>query len=219
VRPFLVSFVVLFLAAACSGTGGSTSGTTPKSTSDTTPKPAAHIDPAVVTPEYVASLPRDQAEAALSSIRQTYLREALGRCPVDADACLSKQFETAFDQSGKLAPLCKVNGTGKEYHLCLMVAVETVPMVTAAGKDPATDIDWSDVDSTNNAARRQFAEFIIEKCGNDDHCLVEQAATLLGLSPTVTKSCQLHETLDDRMICLMDAQSAEVYQRAIRSLS
>jgi hypothetical protein len=73
VRPNLMSVVVLFLAAACSGTGGSTPArqTGPSSTT------AAYIDPAVVTPEYVAALPRDQAEAAMSSIRQTYLRRAL----------------------------------------------------------------------------------------------------------------------------------------------
>ena len=181
-RPILVSVAVLFLAVACSGTGGSTPGTTPKA--------AAYIDPAVATPEYVASLPRDQAEAAISSIHQTYFRQALGRCPDDADDCLSKQFEASFDQSGELAPLCSVQELQSEYNICLLVAAETVPMVTAAGGNPATDIDWSDLDSTNNSGKRQFAEFIIEKCGNDDRCIVEQAATLLGLSPAVAQSCQ-----------------------------
>jgi hypothetical protein len=215
VRPILVSVVVLFLAAACSGTGGST----PARQAGTSSATAPSIDPALVTPEYVASLSRDQARAAMSSLTQRYLRLAWEPCSVADDDCLSKQLEASLDKSGELAALCKASGTGKDYHVCLLSAPVTVPMVTAAGGNPATDIDWSDVDSTNNAARRQFAEFIIEKCGNDDHCLVEQAATLLGLSPTVTKSCQLHETLDDRMICLMDAQSADVYQRAIRSLS
>ncbi len=210
-RRILVSIVALLLAAACSGTGGSTA--------DTTPKVATYLDPAVVTPEYVASLPRGQAEAAISSIHQAYFRRALDRCPDQADDCLSEQFETAFDQTGELAPLCKVNGSGFEYHLCLMVAAETVPMVAVAGGNPATDIDWSDVDSTNNDGRKQFAKYIIEKCGNDDHCIVEQAATLLGLSPVVAKSCQLHETLSDRMSCVSDAKGAEVYQRAIGSLS
>ena len=206
------SVAVLFLIAACSGTGGSTSGATSKA--------AANIDPAAVTPEYVASLPRDQATAAISSVTGRYLDLAVGRCPGRADACLSEQFETAFDQTGELAPLCKVNGTGFEYQFCLMIAAETVPMVTAIGGDPATDIDWSDVDSTNNAARRQFAEFIAaKKCGNDARCFVDQAATLLGLSPAVAKSCQLHDSPSDRMNCVSDAKSAEVYQRAIGSLS
>ena len=221
-RSILVSVAVLFLVAACSGTGGgSTSGATPKA-ADTTSKatPYTYIDPALVTPEYVASLPRDQAEAAISSIHQTYFRRALGRCPDQADDCLSEQFETSFDQSGDLAPLCSVQKLQSEYNICLLVAAETVPMVTAAGGNPATDIDWSDLDSTNNAGKRQFLEFIIaKKCGNDDRCLIEQAATLLGLSPAVAKSCQLHGTLSDQMSCVSDAKGAEVYQGAIRSLS
>ena len=188
--------------------------------SGTRSKASTNIDPAAVTPEYVASLPRDQAEAAISSITQTYLRGAIGHCPDQADACLSEQFESGFDQTGELAPLCRVNGTGFEYHLCLMVAAETVPMVTAAEGNPATDIDWSDVDSTNNAARRQFAEFIVaKKCGSDMECIVDQAATLLGLSPAVAKACQLHASPSDRLSCVSDAKSAEVYQRALRSLS
>lgn len=211
-RSVLGSVAVLFLVAACSGTGGSTPGAAPKV--------AANIDPATVTPEYVASLPRDQAEAAISSLTQRYLRLALAPCPVEADACLSERLEATLDESGELATLCKVNGRGKEYHVCLLTAPMTVPMVSAAGGNPATDIDWSDVDSTNNAARRQFLEFIVnEKCGSDLHCIVEQAATLLGLSPTVAKSCQRHESPSDRMSCVSDAQDAEVYQRAIRSLS
>ncbi len=219
-RPILVSVVVLLLVAACSGTGGSTSGTTSKASADAAPQATAYIDPAMVTPEYVASLPRDQAEAAISSIHQTFFRRALGRCPDDADDCLSKQFEAAFDQSGELAPLCKVQKLQSEYNICLLVAAETVPMVTAAGGNPATDINWSDLDSTNNAGKRQFLEFITaKKCGNDDRCLVEQAATLLGLSPTVANSCQLHGTLSDQMSCVSDAKGAEVYQRAIRALS
>ena len=221
-HQILVSVAVLFLVAACSGTGGgSTSGATPKA-ADTTSKatPYTYIDPATLTPEYVASLPRDQAEAAISSINGTFFRRALNRCPADADDCINKQFEAAFDQSGELAPLCKVNGTGFEYQFCLMIAAETVPMVTAIGGNPATDIDWSDVDSTNNAARRQFAEFIAaKKCGNDARCFVDQAATLLGLSPAVAMSCQLHNSPSDRMSCVSDAKSAEIYQRAIGSLS
>jgi hypothetical protein len=219
VRALLVSAAILCLAAACSGTGGSTSGTTPKPTTETTPKAAAY-DPAVVTPEYVASLPRDQAAAAISTLTQRYLRLALGPCPVGSDDCLSEQLEASLDQSGELATLCKVNGNGKEYHVCLLTAPMTVPMVTAAGGNPATDIDWSDVDSTNNAARRQFAEFIFaKKCGDDMRCFVDQAAALLGLSPAVAKSCQRHESPSDRMNCLSDAQEAEVFQRAISSLS
>jgi hypothetical protein len=213
----LVSVAVLFLAAACSGTGNS-----PKATTDTTPKvaPYTYIDPATLTPEYVASLPRDQAEAAISSIHQTYFRRALDRCPVDADDCINRQFEAAFDQSGELAPLCKVNGTGMEYRICLLSAAETVPMVAAAGGNPAADIDWSDVDSTNNAGRRQFIEFIsAKKCGSDTRCIVDQAAALLGLSPAVAKSCQLHEAPSERMNCVSDAKGAELYQRAINALS
>jgi hypothetical protein len=93
-------------------------------------------------------------------------------------------------------------------------------MVTAARGDPATDIDWSDVDSTNNAARKLFLEFIAkEKCGTEDvHCLVGQAATLLGLSPAVAKSCQRFSSPLDQMNCVSDAQQAEVLQRAIKLL-
>ena len=211
-RTFLIAVAVLLLAAACSGTGGSTAGKSPKVTST--------IDPAVVTPEYVASLPRDQAEAAIGSIVSHYLDGAVKRCPDRADACLNKKFETAFDPNGGLAPLCKVNGAGFEYQFCLMIAAETVPMVTAIGGNPATDIDWSDVDSTNNAARRQFAEFIAAKrCDNDARCFVDQAVALLGLSPGVAKSCQLHESPSDRMSCVSDAKSAEIYQQAISSLT
>jgi hypothetical protein len=212
VRTILVSVAVLFLVAACSGTGGG-------STSSATPKAAASIDPATVTPEYVASLSRDQAEAAISSLTQRYLRLALAPCPVEGDACLSERLEATLDKSGELAALCKVNGTGKEYHVCLLTAPMTVPMVTAAGGNPATDIDWSDVDSTNNAARRQFAEFIFAKKCGDIRCFVDQAAALLGLSPAVAKSCQRYESPSDRMNCLSDAQEAEVFQRAISSLS
>jgi hypothetical protein len=219
VRPILIA-TTLFLASACSGTGGSTSATTPRATTDASPKVSASIDPATVTPEYVASLPRDQAEAAMSSLTQRHLRLAMNPCPGLTDACLSEQLEASLDQSGELAALCKVNGTGKEYHVCLLIAPVTVAMVTAAGGNPATDIDWSDVDSTNNAARRQFAEFIFaKKCGDDVRCFVDQAAALLGLSPAVAKSCQRHESPSDRMNCLSDAQEAEVLQRAIRSLS
>src|SRR5262245_28870503 len=130
-----MSAVILLLAAACSGTGGSAPGATPKA--------AANIDPAVVTPEYVASLPRDQAEAAVSSLTQRYLRLAMQPCSSPDDACLSQRLEASLDQSGELAALCKVNGTGKEYHVCLLSAPVTVPMVTAAGGNPATDLDWS----------------------------------------------------------------------------
>ena len=174
-----------------------------------------------MTPDHTWLLAaRSEAEAAISSLTQRYLRLALGRCPGLADACLSEQLEATLDESGELAALCKVNGTGKEYHVCLLSAPVTVPMVEAAGGNPATDINWSDVDSTNNAARRQFLEFIVEeKCGSDTHCIVEQAAMLLGLSPAVAKSCQRHESPSDRMSCVSDAQDAEVYQRAIRSLS
>ena len=216
VRPILLSVVVLFLAAACSGT----SGPTPARQTGTSSTAAANIDPSVVTPEYVAALPRDQAEAAMHSLTQRYLRLAMDPCPGVTDDCFNKQLEASLDQSGELAALCKVNGTGKDYHVCLLSAPVTVPMVTAAGGNPATDIDWSDVDSTNNAARRQLAEFIVaKKCGEDIRCFVDQAATLLGLSPTVAKSCQLHNSPSDRMNCLSDAQLAEVLQRAIKSLS
>lgn len=216
VRPILLSVIVLLLAAACSGTGGSTPARQPGTSSATT----ASIDPALVTPEYVASLPRDQAQAAMSSLTQRYLRLAMDPCPGVADDCLSKQLEASLDQSGELAALCKVNGTGKEYHVCLLSAPVTVPMVTAAGGNPATDIDWSDVDSTNNAARKQFLEFIVkDKCGKDVDCIVEQAATLLGLSPAVAESCQRHASPSDQMNCVSDAQDAEVLQRAIKSFS
>jgi hypothetical protein len=212
VRPILVFVAVLFLAAACSGTGGSTPGATPKA--------VANIDPAAATPEYVASLPRDQATAVVGSLTDRYLALVVERCPDRADACLKEQFEASFDQTGELAPLCKVNESPFEYNFCLMIAAETVPMVTAIGGNPATDIDWSDVDSTNNAARKQFAEFIVtKKCGRDKGCIVEQASTLLDLSPAVAKSCQVHESLSDRMSCVSDAKSAAVYQRAIGSLS
>jgi len=204
----LVSVAVLFLAAACSASGGSAPGTT------------ASIDPAAATPEYVASLPRDQATAAIDSMFDRYLDLAVERCPDRADTCFKEKFEASFDHAGELAPLCKVNEPLSEYNFCLMIAAETVPMVTAAGGNPATDIDWSDVDSTNNAARRQFAEFLVtKKCGSDRVCIVEQASALLELSPAVAKSCQLHPSLSDRMNCVSDAKSAEVYQRAIRSLS
>jgi hypothetical protein len=186
----------------------------------TTPKAAANVDAAAVTPEYVASLSRDQAKAAIRSLTQRYLRLALEPCSASDDDCLSEQLEASLDQSGELAALCKVDGRGKEYHVCLLTAPMTVPMVTAAGGNPATDIDWSDVDSTNNAARRQFAKFIFaKKCGDDMHCFVDQAAALLGLSPAVAKSCQRHESPSDRMNCLSDAQEAEVFQRAIGFLS
>jgi len=212
VRPISVSVVVLFLAAACSGTGGSTSGTKSQA--------KVNIDPAAATPEYVASLPRDQAAAVIDAMVDRYFNVAIARCPGRADPCLNEQFETAFDQAGELAPLCKVNGAGFEYQFCLMIAAETVPMVTAIGGNPATDIDWSDVDSTNNAARKPFAEFIGDgKCGSDRRCAIEQAATLLGLSPTVANSCQVHASVSDRMSCISDAKSAEVYQRALKSLS
>jgi hypothetical protein len=184
------------------------------------PKAAADIDPALVTPEYVASLPRDQAEAAVSSLTQRYLRLAWTPCPGVEEACLSKRLEASLDQSGELAALCKVNGNGKEYHVCMLTAPVTVPMVTAAGGNPATDIDWSDVDSTNNAARKQFLEFIVEKkCDDADvPCIVEQAAALLGLSPAVAESCQRHRSPSDQMNCISDAQDAEVLQRAIKLL-
>jgi hypothetical protein len=212
VRAFLVSVAVLFLAAACAGTGGSTSGTASKAATD--------IDPQAVTPEYVAALPRDQAEAAVSSIRRFYFRRALQPCAVDDDACLSGRLEATFDRSGELSALCRVQQVQSEYNICLLVGAETIPMVTAAGGDPATDIDWSDLDSSNNAGRRQFLEFLVaEKCGSNTECIVDQAAALLGLSPTVAKSCQLHASPSDRMNCVSDAKSAEVYQRAIRSLS
>lgn len=211
-RAILAFVAILFLTAACSATGDSASRTTPKA--------AANIDPAAVTPEYVASLPRSQATAAIESMIDHYLALAIERCPGRADACLNEQFEAAFDQTGQLAPLCAVNGLGSEYKLCLMVAAETVPMVTAAGGNPATDIDWSDVDSTNNEARKQFADFVVtKKCGADRACIVEQMSALLDLSPAVGKSCQVHEALSDRLSCVSDAKSAAVYQRAIRSLS
>ena len=156
----------------------------------------------------------------MSSLTQRYLRLAWAPCPAVADECLSKQLEASLDQSGELAALCKVNGTGKEYHVCLLSAPVTVPMVTAARGNPATDIDWSDVDSTNNAARKQFLEFIVEKkCGGTDlHCIVEQAAALLGLSPAVAESCRRHPSPSDQMNCISDAQDAEVLQRAIKLL-
>ena len=211
-RSNLATIAILLLAAACASSVGSGAGDAPE--------PAANTDPAAVTPEYVASLPRRQAKAAVDLLVDRYLDLAIGRCPVRTDACLNEQFEASFDQTGELAALCKVNGLGSEYQLCLMTAPETVPMVTAIGGDPATDVDWSDLDSTNNVARKQFAEFIIhKKCGSDRRCLVDQAATLLGLSPAVAKSCQAHEALSDRLDCISDAKSAEVYQRAIATLS
>lgn len=211
-RSILVSVAVLFLAAACSASGSSTPGAASKTTAD--------IDPAAATPEYVASLPRDRATAVIDSMFDRYLDLAVERCPDRADTCFKEKFEASFDQTGELALLCQVNEPLSEYNFCLMIAAETVPMVTAAGGNPLTDIDWSDVDSTNNAARRQFAEFLVtKKCGSDRACIVEQASALLELSPAVAKSCQVHPSLSDRMNCVSDAKSAEIYQRAIRSLS
>lgn len=208
-RRVLASIAVLLVVAACSGSTATRSA----------PKSEAVIDPALVTPEYVASLPRDQAKAAMSSLTQRYLRLAWTPCPGVVDECLSKRLEASLDQSGELAALCKVNGVGKEYHVCMLSAPVTVPMVTAAGGDPATDIDWSDVDSTNNAARKQFLEFIVKtKCDTDLPCIVVQAAALLGLSPAVADSCQRHPSPSDQMECISDAQDAEVLQRAIKLL-
>lgn len=211
-RSILPAIAIALLAAACASSGGSGSRGAPEA--------VANADPAAVTPEYVASLPPRQAKAAVDLLVDRYLALAIGRCPVRTDACLNEQFEKSFDQTGDLAPLCAVNGQGSEYQLCLMTAPETVPMVTAIGGDPATDLDWSDLDSTNNAARKQFAEFIIyKKCGSDRRCLVDQAATLLGLSPAVAESCRTHGALSNQLDCISDAKSAEVYQRAIATLS
>ncbi|WP_162916857.1 hypothetical protein [Dongia deserti] len=206
----------MFLAAACSATGGMT----PARQAGSTTTAAANIDPAAMTPEYIASLPRDQATAAIDSMVDRYLDLAIGRCPNRADACLNEQFKTSFDQTGQLAPLCKVNGLGSEYKLCLMVAAETVPLVKAAGGNLATDVNWANIDGANNEARELFARWLEDTCRGQIACFSEaQTATSLGLSSTVAQSCRVHRRLLDRLDCVSDALSAAVYQRAIKSLS
>jgi hypothetical protein len=177
------------------------------------------VDSAAVTPEYVASLSHKQADEAVGSMLDRVVALAFERCPDKSDACLEKQFVSAFDPAGQFAPLCKVHDVPKEYWFCLMIAAETVPMVTAAGGDLAEDIDWSDIDGMNNDAREQFAEFVAKECADDRKCVVERSAALLGLSPVVAASCRKHARLSDQMTCLSDAKGAAVYQAAIKAVS
>ena len=177
------------------------------------------VDAAAVTPEYVASLSHDQAEEAVGSMLDRVVALAFKRCPDKSDSCLGEQFASAFDPAGQWAPLCEVHSAPKEYWFCLMIAAETVPMVTAAGGDLAKDIDWSDIDAMNNDAREQFAEFVEKECAGDRKCVVERSAALLDLSPAVAASCRNHAQLSDQMTCLSDAKGAAVYQMAIKAVS
>jgi hypothetical protein len=215
VRVILVLVSILFVIAACGGAGGS--GSAP--TTSRGPVTADNTNITAITPEYVASLPKKQAAAAVDSLVDHYVALANARC-ADPNPCLGNQFTASFDPAGQFVPLCKVQEDPKEYQVCLLVAPEIVPMITAIGGNPATDLDWSDLDSTNNEARRLFAEFIVNKrCGQQRACIVEQAAALLDLSPAVAASCKLRGPLSDQLQCISDAKSAALYQQAIKSMS
>lgn len=212
-RVVVVLLVVLLLATGCA------SGSTRKSPTATQNLPVTTIDYAKTAPDYVATLPPDEGEEIVGTLLQHYVYLATKRCPDRSDACLNAQVAKDFDPRGELAPLCKSYTVAFDYQFCLIIAAEHAPMIAAAGEDPATAVDWTDIDTTDSESRKVFMAPIMLKCGEDMPCIVNTMAAELNLSPAIAKSCQTHQPYLAQFNCIVNAQGATIYHRAIKSVS
>jgi hypothetical protein len=174
-----------------------------------------------VSPEHVATLSPDQARSAVDAIFDEYIAAMQTRCADAAagDSCLNEQYAASLDPAGQFASFCRIHADDKEYRFCLIIAAESTPMIVAVGGNLEQDIDWSNIDDMNNAAREQFMESILPKCGQRKSCIIERMIALLALPPAVAGSCQEHSKFKNQLNCVSDALSISVYRRAIDSKS
>lgn len=170
-----------------------------------------------MTPEQVAALSPDDAQAAVDAMFDEFIDTMQSRCAGAAagDACLNQQYESALDPAGAFTAFCRVHADNKEYRLCLVVAAESTPMVSAAGGNLEADIEWSNIDDMNNEARKQFMSAVLPKCGTRKACIIEQMVSLLLLPAPVAESCQDHGKFLNQLNCISNAIAAVVYRRAL----
>jgi hypothetical protein len=180
---------------------------------------ALAVDGTPVSPEHVATLSPDEARAAVDAIFDEYIAAMQARCTGAApgDACLNEQYAASLDPAGRFASFCRIHADDKEYRFCIIIAAESTPMVASVGGNLEQDIDWSNIDDMNNAAREQFMKSVLPKCGQRKACIIERMTSLLALPPAVAESCQEHAKFVHQLNCISDALSISVYRRAIDS--
>ncbi len=178
---------------------------------------SAHAENTSMTPEQVAALSPDDAQAAVDAMFDQFIDTMQSRCTGASagDACLNQQYEQALDPAGAFTAFCRVHADNKEYRLCLVVAAESTPMVSATGGDLEADIEWSNIDDMNNAARKQIMGAVLPKCGERKACIIERMVSLLSLPAPVAESCQDHGRFINQLNCISHAIAAAVYRRAL----
>lgn len=203
---------LLVLASGCAG------GEAPEEAPAVLP---ADFDVATATPEQVAALPRSQAQKAVDAMVDAFIAQANGQCAAEVIGkdCLNRRYAAAFDPDGEFAERCAVHGSDTEFRVCLMVAAETAPLVSAAGGDPRSDIDWSNLDDMNNAGRKRLMDPVLQRCGEEKSCIIGEMAQRLGFSRFVSESCQEHARFLDQLNCITDTISVTVYRRALATLA
>lgn len=203
--------VLGYLLAVVSGCAG---GQAPDDGPATVP---AGFDAAAATPEQVAALPRNQANAAVGVMVDTFIAQTNKQCAAEivGEDCLNRRYAAALDPDHRFAAFCAAHGSELEYRLCLMVAAETAPLVIAAGGIPSTDIAWSNLDDMNNAGRKKLMGAVLPACGEEKSCIIGEMAQRLGFSRFVSESCQEHARFLDQLNCITDSISVAVYRRAL----
>lgn len=189
---------------------------------------SADIDGATVTPEYVAAQPRDKVEPILYAMIDVVMDRVIGACDQRQgkarDRCIDETLLLAFENDGVMGRNCKSRDPGEDYQRCVMMGTRLVPVAKAVGADPATLIDWSDLEDTQSVFDK-LNELIDDRCKSattEDQligCSIGTRASLLGLSPAVAEHCQERGGIEDMPACVHDALDAAIYQTAIRRLS
>jgi len=189
---------------------------------------SADIDGATVTPEYVAAQPRDKVEPILYAMIDVVMDRVIGACDKQQgkaqDKCIDETLLLAFENGGVVGRNCKARDPGEDYQRCVMMGTRLVPVAKAVGADPATLIDWSDLEDTRSVFNK-LSDVIDDRCKSattEDElieCSIGARASLLGLSPAVAEHCQEHGKIEDMPACVHDALDAAIYQTAIQRLS
>jgi hypothetical protein len=189
---------------------------------------SADIDGATVTPEYVAAQPRDKVESILYAMIDVVMERVIGACDqrqgTERDKCIDETLLLAFENDGVVGRNCKARDPGEDHQRCVMMGTRLVPVAKAVGADPATLIDWSDLEDTRSVFNK-LIDVIDDRCKPattvDEliECSIGARASLLGLSPAVAERCQEQGEIEDMTACVHDALDAAIYQTAIQRLS
>lgn len=186
---------------------------------------SADVDGATVTPEFVATQPRDKVEPILYAMVDVLMGRVIGACDQAQgkarDKCIDETLLLAFENDGVMGRNCKGRDLGEDFQRCVMMGARLVPIAKAVGD--AALIDWSDLEDTRSVFDK-LNNLIDDRCKSattEDallECSIGTRASLLGLSPAIAEHCRKDRKIEDMPACVHDALDAAIYQTAIQRL-